>query len=203
MAERLEQIFGNFRANPKDFGLTNKEIEKRRQQLNQVLTERTNLQRQYDSYFQKKSKNDLLGNESSDKNKPDYTKMNSRDLSQHKAKQEQEQEEAIEDLVNVVKNIKQGQKGINQELHEQDGALNVQISNIRIVIGSGNGREHKEYGKGAPQHDEVTGREQQLLFDFGDCSGAGGHILYYLPVELSDNLSFSLASIIYDDLPIL
>lgn len=36
-----------------------------------------------------------MGSESPEKNKPDYSKMNSQDLSQHKAKQEQEQEEAI------------------------------------------------------------------------------------------------------------
>lgn len=89
VVERIEKIFLNFRANPTDFGFTNKEIEKRQQQYDQTATERTNLRRQYDSYFQKKSTKDLLGDTQTPTNKPDYTKMNSKQLVDHKQKQEE------------------------------------------------------------------------------------------------------------------
>jgi hypothetical protein len=52
-----------------------------------TANERTNLKRQYDSYFQKKSTKDLLGEAPVPTNKPDYTKMNSKQLVEHKENQ--------------------------------------------------------------------------------------------------------------------
>lgn len=80
-------MFNNFRANPKDFGFTNKQLEKRQQQYDQLSNQRTNLKRQYDSYFQKKSTKDLLGQTQAPPNKPDYTGMNTKQLVDHKVKQ--------------------------------------------------------------------------------------------------------------------
>ena len=50
----------NFRANPRDFGLSSKEIEKRLQQFNMLSGEKANLQRTFDSFFEKKKENDLF-----------------------------------------------------------------------------------------------------------------------------------------------
>ena len=50
--------------------------------------------------------------------------MNSKQLLNHKENQEKQQEEALDDLINIVKNTKQGGKAINTELKEQDVIIN-------------------------------------------------------------------------------
>ena len=42
--------------------------------------------------------------------------MNTKQLADHKVKQEEQQDEALGELINIVKNTKQGGKAINQEL---------------------------------------------------------------------------------------
>lgn len=88
------------------------------------------MKRQYDSYFQKKSTKDLLGDGPVPTNKPDYSTMNSKQLLNHKENQEKQQDEALDDLINIVKNTKQGGKAINTELKEQDAIINVIIRYI-------------------------------------------------------------------------
>ncbi len=60
--------------------------------------------------------------------------MNSKQLLNHKENQEKQQEEALDDLINIVKNTKQGGKAINTELKEQDVIINVII---KICVGTG------------------------------------------------------------------
>lgn len=51
--------------------------------------------------------------------------MNTKQLADHKVKQEEQQDEALGELINIVKNTKQGGKAINQELKQQDVILDV------------------------------------------------------------------------------
>jgi hypothetical protein len=112
-------MLNNFKSNPKDYGLSNKDLEKRDQEYGQITTERANMKRQYDSYFEKKTTNPVGEFGAGPANKPDLKAMNSQQLWEHKKKQEQEQEDNIDDLIKVVKNTKQGGKNISKELKEQ------------------------------------------------------------------------------------
>lgn len=51
--------------------------------------------------------------------------MNTKQLADHKVKQEEQQDEALGELINIVKNTKQGGKAIKQELKQQDVILDV------------------------------------------------------------------------------
>lgn len=62
--------------------------------------------------------------------------MNSKQLLNHKQEQEKKQDEALDDLINIVKNTKQGGKAIGTELKEQDVILNVRFL---ILLGTGRG----------------------------------------------------------------
>jgi hypothetical protein len=51
--------------------------------------------------------------------------MNSADLSKIRAKQEEEQDAALDELIENVRGLKGGQHAIKDELQEQDGLLGV------------------------------------------------------------------------------
>lgn len=51
--------------------------------------------------------------------------MTAKQLKDLKEQQEKDQDAALDDLIDTVRNIKTGNKGINKELKEQDVLLNV------------------------------------------------------------------------------
>lgn len=56
--------------------------------------------------------------------------MTAKQLAQLKAKQEEEQEEALDEVINTVRNIKGGNVAIKDQLKDQDGMLNVTLISI-------------------------------------------------------------------------
>jgi len=51
----LDKIVKNYDANPKDFNLNGKELERRKGQYQKLVGDKNSLKRTYDSFFQKKA----------------------------------------------------------------------------------------------------------------------------------------------------
>ncbi len=108
-----------------------------------MLGDKNSIKRTYDSFFQKKANDDianLTGQQTVTifviqfKEKHNTNNMSAKQLKDLKDQQEKDQDAALDDLIDTVRNIKTGNKGINKELKEQDVLLNVFILFIEGLV---------------------------------------------------------------------
>ena len=52
----------SYQSSPKDYGLSNKDVDSRSKQFQKLRQDQQGLKKTYDSFFEKKQREDLLGN---------------------------------------------------------------------------------------------------------------------------------------------